>query len=349
MFRIGRKEIGEGRPAFIIAEAGVNHNGSIETAKKLVDIAKKSGADAVKFQTFKAEKLVTGYAAMAEYQQKNTGKQDSQFDMLKKLELSFDDFKILKNYCDQAGIIFLSTPFDFESAEFLNSLEIDAYKISSGDLTNIPLLDSISNYKKPVILSSGMATLGEIEEAVNYLHNNDLADLAVLHCVSNYPADIKNVNLKAMLTIKNAFNVVTGYSDHTEGILIPSAAAALGASIIEKHFTIDKKMEGPDHKASLEPHELEQMINNIRMVEASIGNGIKTFCSSEIDTMKAARKSIVASRKISKGQMIQRQDIDFKRPGTGLSPAFYKDVIGKTADVDIDADQPINFNMLKQE
>jgi len=330
MFKIGNKVIGDGNPTFIIAEAGVNHNGDINIAKQLVDKAIFAGADAIKFQTFKTEKLVTGYANMADYQKNNIGKVDSQFNMLKKLELTYENFIELQKYCIHKGIMFLSTPFDFESADFLASIGMEAFKISSGDLTNIPFLQYIARFNKPMILSSGMATLSEIEDAINAIYLLGNSEVAVLHCTSNYPAKLQNVNLKAMNTIKNAFQIVSGYSDHTQGITISIAAAAMGSNIIEKHFTIDKNMEGPDHKASLNPLELKEMVEAIRDIEIALGTGIKRYNTSEVDTMKAARKSVVASRNIKMGEIINLTDLDYKRPGTGLSPKLYIDIIGKT-------------------
>ena len=347
MFKIGNKVVGDRASIFIIAEAGVNHNGDINIAKKLVDKAILAGVDAIKFQTFKTEKLVTGYADMAEYQKDNIGKVDSQFNMLKKLELSSRDFIELKEYCREKEIMFLSTPFDFESADFLASIGMETFKISSGDLTNIPFLEHIARFNKPIILSSGMATLSEIEEALNAIYSLGNREVAVLHCTSNYPAKLQSVNLNAMNTIKNAFKIVSGYSDHTEGITISIAAAAMGGSIIEKHFTVDKNMEGPDHKASLNPLELKEMVEAIRNVEMSLGDGIKRYSSTEIDTMKAARKSIVAARCIKAGECISLCDLDYKRPGTGLSPKFYVDVVGKKANVDIKMDEQIILNMVE--
>lgn len=347
IIKIGNKTIGNKHPAFIIAEAGVNHNGDIELAKKLIDKAVEAGVDAIKFQTFKSENLVTGYASMAKYQKDNIGNEDSQFNMLKKLELSYDEFIKLKDYCDNKDIIFMSTPFDFESADFLNSMGIEAFKIGSGDLTNIPLLEHISKYKKPVILSSGMATLGEIEDAIVSLKNTGVEEIAVLHCTSNYPAAIETINLKAMNTIKDAFKTIGGYSDHTVGITIPIAAAALGADIIEKHFTLDKTMEGPDHKASLDPEELKEMVISIRKIETAMGNGIKMFSNSEIDTMAVARKSIVASRNIKQGDIITLKDLNYKRPGNGLSPKYYKTILGKKARKDIKEDEQITLSILQ--
>jgi N,N'-diacetyllegionaminate synthase len=347
MFKIGNKVIGDGNPAFIIAEAGVNHNGDINLAKELVDKAVFAGVDAIKFQTFKTEKLVTGYADMAEYQKKNIGSSDSQFNMLKKLELSYESFIELKEYCKHKEIMFLSTPFDFESADFLKSIGMKAFKISSADLTNIPLLKHIAKFNKPIILSSGMATLSEIEEALNAIYSLGNKEVAVLHCTSNYPAKLQSINLNAMNTIKNAFKIVSGYSDHTKGITVPIAAAAMGGNIIEKHFTLDKTMEGPDHKASLSPQELKDMVVAIRDVEMALGTGIKMYNISEEDTMRAARKSIVVARDIKAGEVIELIDLDFKRPGTGVSPKFYMDIVGKKTNRDIKLDEQIALNMVE--
>jgi N,N'-diacetyllegionaminate synthase len=346
MIKINNHLIKNGSPVFVIAEAGVNHNGDINIAKKLIDIAVDAGADAVKFQTYKTENLVTNYANMAEYQKNNIGKEDSQFNMLKKLELSFDDFIELKDYCDSKNIIFMSTPFDFESADFLNEIGVEVFKISSPDLINIPLLIHIAEFKKPIILSSGMSNLSDIEDAIFAINYNNNENIAVLHCTSNYPADIDSVNLSAMDTIRRAFKVTTGYSDHTEGITIASAAAARGAAIIEKHFTLDKNMDGPDHKASLEPYELKSMINNIRLIERALGDGIKKCKLSELDTVKAARKSIVAGRNIKAGEIIKFEDLNYKRPGTGMMPKFYKDIIGKKASGDIQKNEQIAMSSI---
>jgi N,N'-diacetyllegionaminate synthase len=347
MFNIGNKVIGDGNSAFIIAEAGVNHNGDINIAKKMVDKAVFSGVDAIKFQTFKTGNLVTEYADMAEYQKYTLGKVDSQFNMLKKLELSYENFIEIQKYCNHKKIMFLSTPFDFESADFLWSIGMEAFKISSGDLTNIPFLKHIAKFDKPIILSSGMATLSEIEEAINAINFFENKEVAILHCTSNYPAKLENVNLNAINTIKNAFKIVSGYSDHTEGIIISIAAVALGANIIEKHFTLDKCMDGPDHKASLSPIELKDMVTAIRNVEMALGNGIKKPTSSEVDTMMAARKSIVASRYIKAGECIKIIDLNYKRPGTGLSPKFYNYIVGKKTNRDIKMDELISLNMME--
>ena len=282
---------------FIIAESGVNHNGSLELAKKLVDKAVEAGVDCVKFQTFKAENIVNKTAQKAEYQIKNTKNNDSQLDMLKKLSLTFDDFKKLKEYCDQKGIMFLSTPFDLESIDFLAKLDIPIFKIPSGEITNLPYLRKINSYRKDVILSTGMATLDEIQDALNVLKD---CKVSLLHCTTEYPCPYEGVNMKAMLTIRDKFNLPVGYSDHTKGIEIPIMAVSMGASIIEKHFTLDKTMEGPDHKASLEPNELKDMVKAIRNVEKAFGNGVKEPQESEKKNIEIARKSIVAKCDIKK-------------------------------------------------
>ena len=347
MFKIGNKIIGDGNSTFIIAEAGVNHNGDINIAKQLIDKAVFAKVDAIKFQTFITEKLVTEYADMADYQKINIGKAGSQFNMLKKLELSQENFIELQKYCKEKDIMFLSTPFDFESADFLESIGMVAFKISSADLTNIPFLEHIAIFNKPIILSSGMATLSDIEDALNAINLLGNNEVAVLHCTSNYPAKLQNVNLKAMNTIKNAFQIVSGYSDHTQGISVTIASAAMGANIIEKHFTLDKNMKGPDHKASLNPVELKEMVRAIRDVEMALGTGIKRYNPSEVDTIKAARKSIVASRDIKTGETINLTDLEYKRPGTGLSPKLYIDIVGKKIIRDIKMDEQISLNMVE--
>jgi len=347
MFKIGNKIIGDGNSTFIIAEAGVNHNGDTNIAKQLIDKAVFAKVDAIKFQTFITEKLVTEYADMADYQKTNIGKAGSQFNMLKKLELSQENFIELQKYCKEKDIMFLSTPFDFESADFLESIGMVAFKISSADLTNIPFLEHIASFNKPIILSSGMATLSDIEDALNAINLLGNNEVAVLHCTSNYPAKLQNVNLKAMNTIKNAFQIVSGYSDHTQGISVTIASAAMGANIIEKHFTLDKSMEGPDHKASLNPVELKEMVRAIRDVEMALGTGIKRYNPSEVDTIKAARKSIVASRDIKTGETINLTDLEYKRPGTGLSPKLYIYIVGKKINRDIKMDEQIFLNMVE--
>ena len=330
---------------FIIAEAGVNHNGSIEIAKKMVEVAKECGADAIKFQTFKAEKVISRYAPKAEYQKQTTGEPDSQLEMVKKLELSFDDFVALKEYCDKLNIMFLSTPFDFESIDFLNDLGLEIFKIPSGEITNLPYLEKIGKLGKKVILSTGMADLGEIEDALDILIScgTKKENITVLHCNTEYPTPYEDVNLLAMLTIKEAFKVKVGYSDHTLGIEIPIAAVALGASVIEKHFTLDRNMQGPDHKSSLEPNELKAMVKAIRNVEKALGDGIKKPSPSEIKNKIIVRRSIVAKRNIKRGEIFNEENITVKRPATGISPMRWYEILGKTATRDYKEDEIIEI------
>lgn len=328
---------------FIIAEAGVNHNGDINIAKKLVDKAKEAGVDAIKFQTFRAENLVTKEAPKAEYQKETTG-DGSQFEMLKKLALSLEDHIILKKYCEEKGIMFISTPFDYESVDLLEKTGVSLYKVSSGDLTNLPLLSYIANKNKPIILSTGMANLGEVEEAVETISKAGNDRIILLHCTSNYPTAYEDVNLRAMLTMKEAFKLPVGYSDHTIGIEIPIAAVALGAKVIEKHFTLDRNMKGPDHRASIEPDELKIMVRSIRNIELAMGDGIKRCNKSEENIRKVARKSIVAGRDISKDEVITINNISFKRPEFGLKPKYVDLVVGKKARRNIKVNEFITFN-----
>ncbi|MBC2400054.1 N-acetylneuraminate synthase [Clostridium tetanomorphum] len=331
---------------FIIAEAGVNHNGDINIAKSLIDVACEAGVNAIKFQSFKAENLVTKQAAKADYQKRTTS-DGNQYEMLKKLELSFDDHIILKKYCEEKGIMLISTPFDFQSVDLLEKLDIPLYKISSGDLTNVPLLRYISKLNKPMIVSTGMANLGEVETAIEAIEESGNDKIVLLHCTSNYPTSYEDVNLNAMITLKNAFKLPIGYSDHTVGIEIPIAAIAMGAQVIEKHFTLHKDMEGPDHKASLNPEELKKMVLSIRNIEKAFGDGIKRCNKSEENTKKVARKSIVASTKIRKGEAISYENVTFKRPGNGISPLLIEQVIGKTAICDINIEEFITFSNIK--
>lgn len=328
---------------FIIAEAGVNHNGSIEIAQKLVDAAVAAGADAVKFQTFKAEKLVCKNAQKAEYQMETTDKAESQFDMLKKLELTVDMHKQLISYCNQKGIMFLSTPFDIDSLEFLVQCGVDIIKIPSGEITNYPYLRAVGRTGKKVILSSGMSTLDEVRDAVKVLKDNGSKEIIVLHCNTEYPTPYADVNLKAMLTLRDELKIDVGYSDHTKGIEVPIAAAALGAMVIEKHFTLDKKMEGPDHKASLEPNELQEMVKAIRNIEIALGNGKKSPSESEKKNVGIVRKSIVARCNIIKGEKFTESNLTTKRPGTGISPMAWNDIIGKKAERDFKEDELIEL------
>jgi N,N'-diacetyllegionaminate synthase len=318
---------------FIIAEAGVNHNGSIELAKKLIDVASDSGADAVKFQTFKAEKLVSKNAQKADYQKQTTDKTESQFDMIKKLELDLDTHKELISYCKQKNIMFLSTPFDHDSIELLNDLGLEIFKIPSGEITNLPYLRHIGKLGKKVILSTGMADMGEIEDALDVLivAGTKKENITVLHANTMYPTPKEDVNLKAMVTIGNTFDIAFGYSDHTLGIEVDIAAVAMGASIIEKHFTLDKTMEGPDHKASLEPDELKAMVKAIRNIELALGSSVKKPSKSEVPNMSIARKSIVAKTVIKKGEILNENNLAVKRPGNGISPMRWDEVVGTLA------------------
>lgn len=322
---------------FIIAEAGVNHNGSLKTAKELVDKAKNCGVDAVKFQTFRADNLVSKKAKKAAYQKKSTDLNETQFEMIKKLELSFDHHVELIKYCKKKDIQFLSSPFDLGSIDLLYGLGLDLFKIPSGEIINLPFLVKIGKLNKKIILSTGMADLGEIEDALNVLieQGTKKRNITVLHCNSEYPTPFEDVNLNAMLTIKNAFNISVGYSDHTKGIEVPIAAVALGAEVIEKHFTLDKNMEGPDHRASIEPDELNLMVDAIRNIEKALGTGIKKPSPSEIKNIKIVRKSIHSNCDIRKGDLIDYTKITMKRPGDGISPMFVNSIIGKMAKKDI--------------
>ncbi|MCT4619054.1 MAG: N-acetylneuraminate synthase [Marinisporobacter sp.] len=327
----------------IIAEAGVNHNGDLALAYKLIDKAIEAGVDAIKFQTFKSEKVISKFAEKADYQKENTKSSESQLEMVKKLEISYTDFENLKKYCDEKGIMFLSTPFDLESINFLNKMRLSILKVPSGEITNLPYLREVGKLKKKVILSTGMATLGEIENALEILRNNGTTDIIVLHCNTEYPTPMEDVNLKAMSTIKEAFKVEVGYSDHTTGIEIPIAAVAMGAKVIEKHFTLDKNMDGPDHKASLNPEELKEMVKAIRNIERALGNGIKLPSKSEYKNKKIARKSIVANSKIKKGEIFTEKNLTVKRPGNGISPMRWDEIIGKTANKNYTEDELIQI------
>lgn len=316
---------------FIIAEAGVNHNGNIETAKKLVDAAVLAGADAVKFQTFKAETLVCKNARKADYQMETTDSGESQFDMLKKLELTSDMHEQLIDYCRRKKIMFLSTPFDIDSIHYLVQCGIDIIKIPSGEITNYPYLREAGKTGKRIIISSGMSNLEEVREAVKVLKENGSRDITALHCNTEYPTPYEDVNLRAMLTLKEELRIEVGYSDHTRGIEVPIAAAALGALVIEKHFTLDRNMEGPDHRASLEPNELQTMVQSIRNIEKALGNGKKEPSESEKRNIDIARKSIVAKCDIKAGEVLTDSNLTTKRPGIGISPMLWNQVIGQTA------------------
>lgn len=327
----------------IIAEAGVNHNGSLEFAKKLAFTAKNCGADIVKFQTAKLDALVSKHAYMAEYQKKNIGKEMSQRDMLRKLLLTYDEFTELAAYCREIDICFLSTPFDMESIDFLEELGCSIWKIPSGEITNYPYLVEIAKTGKEVILSTGMSTLQEVDDALAVLRENGAGKITLLHCTTNYPTPMQDVNLNAMLTLRDKCGCAVGYSDHTRGIEVPIAAVALGAEVIEKHFTLDRNMEGPDHKASLEPDELEAMVKAIRNIETALGDGIKAPSESEKANIAVARKSIVAARTIEEGELFSGENITTKRPGTGLNPMLWDRVIGRAATRKYEEDELIEL------
>lgn len=328
---------------FIIAEAGVNHNGDINIAKKLVDAAVEADADAIKFQTFKAEELVCESAKKAEYQIQHTEKSESQLEMLKKLELDVNMHKILIDYCNDKQIMFLSTPFDMKSIDLLEELNINLYKIPSGEITNYPYLKKIAGLRKKIIMSTGMSYLSEVKAAIDVLRENGAEDITVLHCNTEYPTPIEDVNLNAMLTMKSDLNVNIGYSDHTIGIEVPIAAVAMGATVIEKHFTLDKEMEGPDHKASLNPEELKLMVKSIRRVEKALGKYEKVPSNSEIKNLAVVRKSIVAKSEIKKGTTFTEENIICKRPGNGISPMKWNEIVGKTAMRNFNKDELIEI------
>ncbi|MDZ4726916.1 MAG: N-acetylneuraminate synthase [Leptospira sp.] len=329
----------------IIAEAGVNHNGDLNLAKSMIDIAAEAGADVVKFQTFKAENIVTKSALKAEYQIKNTGSDDSQFAMLKNLEISFEDHKVLIEHCKLRNIKFLSTGFDLESLNFLNTLNFPFFKIPSGEITNYPYLEKISEFNKPVILSTGMSNMEEIHSAIEVLISKGLkkADLVVLHCNTDYPTPFSDVNLRAMKTIAEKFSVKIGYSDHTPGIEISLAAVALGAVVIEKHFTLDKEMTGPDHKASLDPNELKSLVKGIRNIESALGSSIKQASQSEMKNIPIVRKSIVAAKNIKKGEKFTETNLTTKRPASGINPMMWPEVIGQISLRDYEVDDFIEL------
>jgi len=327
----------------IIAEAGVNHNGSLDIAKKLVDEAKKAGADIVKFQTFDVDAITSRFAEMAEYQKENIGEVKSQKEMLSELTLKHEEYIELSKYCEKVGIKFLSTPFDFPSIDFLDGIGCDIWKIPSGEVTNFPYLKKIAETKKPVILSTGMSTLEEVKAAVEVLNSFGTTDIVLLHCTTQYPTPYESVNLNAMLTMKAETGLPVGYSDHTKGIEVPIAAVAMGATIIEKHFTLDRNMSGPDHKASLEPNELKQMVDSIRHIELAMGSGEKKPADIEIGNMKIARKSIIAARDITKGDFFTEDNLTTKRPGNGLSPMLWNQVIGTMAMRDFKEDELIEI------
>lgn len=330
------------RRVLIIAEAGVNHNGDINIAKELVREAKRCGADIVKFQTFIPEKLASRHAVMADYQKKNLGVDEPQDVMLGRLTLKQEEYVLLADYCRELGMRFLSTPFEVESMRFLDGLQ-DIWKIPSGEIANYPYLVEIAKTGKDIILSTGMSTLQEVEDALTVLRRNGAGKITLLHCTTNYPTPYEDVNLKAMQTMKDAFGLEAGYSDHTQGIEVPIAAVALGAAVIEKHFTLDRTMEGPDHKASLEPDELEAMIRAIRNIEKAMGDGIKAPSESEKANIAVVRKSIIAADSIRAGDILTEENLTTKRPGTGISPMRWNEVLGTRAVRDFEEDELIEI------
>jgi N,N'-diacetyllegionaminate synthase len=328
---VGTRKLGLGHPCFVIAEAGVNHNGDLQRAREMIDVAARAGADAIKFQTFKASDLVTAGAPKAGYQKDNTDAEESAYDMLRRLELGVEGFRELKVQCESLGVLFMSTPFDGGSVDLLEELEVSAFKIPSGEVTNLPLIKYIAAKGKPLLVSTGMSYIGEIEKVVRTVAETGNRGLVLLHCVSCYPARPSDVNLRAMATLEKAFAVPVGYSDHTVGNEIALAAVALGACVLEKHFTLDRSLPGPDHAASLEPAELEGLVRGVRAVELALGHGRKEPAAAELETAAVARKSLVVARDLPIGTVLREDMIEIKRPGTGLSPDLLPHVTGRTA------------------
>ena len=344
---LGDRSVGEGTPCFLIAEAGVNHNGDLRLAERLIDAACNSGADAVKFQSFHADDLATPGAAKAGYQKKGKGDRETQRGMLRGLEMAGDDLEHLAGYARDRGILFLSSPFDAGSADSLERIGVPAYKIASGELTNTPLLRHIARKGKPMILSTGMAGLVEIEEAIRVIRGEGVADLVLLHCVTRYPAPLREVNFRVIPTLRAAFGLPVGYSDHTLGITAPLVALALGACVIEKHLTLDRGLPGPDHRASLEPGEFGEMARLLREVEEGLGNGVKEIGSEEREMRMAARRSLVAARDIPRGTILGPGMIATKRPGTGIPPAYLDSFLGRKSRVTIPKDSLLTWDMVE--
>lgn len=335
---------------YIIAEIGCNHNGDFEMAKKMVDIAKNCGVDAVKFQTFKADKLISKYAPKAEYQKKTTGDQDSQLEMTKKLELSFEEYLLLKEYCEKLNIDVFSTPFDNESLDFLISTNMPIYKIPSGEITNLPYLEKIGKLNKKNILSTGMATMEEIKAAVKILEAQGSTDITILHCTTEYPTPYEDLNLKVIETLKKEFpQYDIGYSDHSKGYEVPIVAASMGATIVEKHFTLDNNMQGPDHLASANPDVLERIVSGIRNIELAMGSAEKSPVESELKNRIVARKSIIAEKNIKKGDIFTEKNITVKRPGNGISPMEWYEILGKESQFDFKEDELIIDSRFKEQ
>jgi N-acetylneuraminate synthase len=339
--RLGRSLLGPGQPCYVIAEAGVNHNGDLDLARKLVDAAADAGADAVKFQTFQADRLVTAGAARAEYQKRNTGEDTPQIEMLRRLELDRDAHLAILERCRARDIQFLSTPFAAPSADLLEDLGVPAFKVSSGDLTNLPFLAHLARKGRPVLLSTGMGTLGEVEAALAAMTAEGLDQVALLHCVSSYPTEPADANLRAMATLARSFRVPTGYSDHTTGLEVSLAAVALGACVLEKHFTLDRSLPGPDQVASLEPDELAALVRGVRRVEAALGDGRKRPAPCERNTAEVARKSLVAALDLAAGTVLGPGHLEIRCPGTGLAPALLPHVLGRTLRRAVPRDTPL--------
>jgi N,N'-diacetyllegionaminate synthase len=345
-FRVGQRDIGAGAPCFVIAEAGVNHNGDVALAHRLIDAAREAGADAVKFQSFKAERMVTADAPKAEYQMRSTDAGESQLAMLRRLELAADDFAALKAHCEQCGVTFLSTPFEEESADMLERIGVQAFKLPSGELTNLSFLRHVARKGRPIILSTGMSEMDEVAAALQAIAGAGPAPLALLHCTSAYPADPAESNLRAMATLSDAFGLPVGFSDHTPGIAVAIAAAALGAAIIEKHFTLDRHLPGPDHTSSLDPSELAALVAGIRAAQSALGDGVKRRQPGEADTARVARKSLVALRDLAPGTVIEAGMIVAMRPGTGISPAMLASVEGRRVARPVAAGTPLQWRDL---
>jgi N,N'-diacetyllegionaminate synthase len=336
-----------GKSVFIIAEAGVNHNGQLDLAILLANKAKEIGADCVKFQTFKTENIVTKTSPKANYQLQVTDSKESQFDMLKKLELSKDHFLTIKKHCESIGIRFLSTPYNFEDADLLNDIGVDAFKIASGQLVELPFLKYVAKFKKQMIISTGMANIGEVFDAVEAIRNEGNEDIVVLQCNTDYPSKIEDTNINAMCTMREVLNVAVGYSDHVPNNYACYAAVALGATVIEKHFTLDKKMEGPDHSSSLEPNEFLELINGVRNIEKCLGNGVKKPSAAEVKNTYGMRRSLVAKLALDKGTVLKHEHFGFKRPASGLSPNKIDDLIGKKLLKAIDSDESFQLGHIE--
>lgn len=343
---IGERSIGSGQPCFLIAEAGVNHNGDVAMARRLIDVAARAGADAVKFQTFKADLVISDDAPKARYQLDHTDPGESQLEMVRRFQLSYDDFAALRDYCHDRGIVFLSTPFDHDSLDFLVTLGVPALKLPSGELTNLPLLHAAARSGLPAILSTGMADLSEVGVAVETLRSGGCDQLVVLHCVSNYPADPADANLRAMATMAEAFDVPVGYSDHTPGLTVALASVALGACVLEKHFTLDRTLPGPDHAASLDPEELTALVREIRTLESALGDGAKRPRPAEVDTLKVARRSLFLSRPVPAGRQLDPADLVALRPAGGIPPSEFDTVTGRRPTRDLDAGHRLDWQDL---